>query len=63
MFTPLTPGMCRFISDLELSLLTVAGTWCIAQSSAKDRKGMESVSPITYRIYAQIHRILNITLI
>lgn len=47
MFTPLTPGMCRFISDLELNILTVAGTCHIAQSSAKDRKGLQSVSPIT----------------
>lgn len=40
MFTPLTPGMRGFISDVELNVLTVAGTWHIAQSSAKDRKGM-----------------------
>lgn len=40
MFTPLTPGMCRFISDLELTVLTVAGTCHIAQSPAKDRKGL-----------------------
>lgn len=39
MFTPLTPGMCRFISDVELNIFTVAGTWRIAQSSAEDRKG------------------------
>lgn len=43
MFTPLTPGMCTFISELELTILTVAGTWHVAQ----DRKGMQSVQLLT----------------
>lgn len=40
MFTVLTLGMHRFISDRELNVLTIAGTHriSIAQSSAKGMK-------------------------